>query len=94
MEAVCANHPESEAVAICATCKKSLCASCMIQSAGSIFCSKRCAEVMGKRGEELGKKLAESRRAQGSIVGNILLLAIVAVVIIAILEFFGITSFL
>ena len=41
---VCVNHPDRAATARCGSCHKPICGDCVVHSAGSVFCSQKCAE--------------------------------------------------
>ena len=78
---VCLNHPDTPAVARCATCGKPVCAKCLVSKNGSGYCSKKCAadaETMGGRADSV---LAERKKtnSKGTIRAIIILIILIAV---------------
>lgn len=54
MEAACVNHPDSNAIADCTACRKSVCLMCLVEENEGSFCSLRCVRVLRGEIEEGG----------------------------------------
>lgn len=77
-ETYCLNHPDTPAVARCATCGKHICAQCVVSRNGSQYCSEACAEAAVNSAGRVNTAMeAERRTAAKARVRNIILLIII-----------------
>ncbi len=82
-ESVCLNHPDTPAVARCATCSKPICKRCIVSRNGSNYCSQTCADnaavSVGRVDKVLeNKKKVDSKAGRRTVVVAIILLAAAA----------------
>ena len=79
----CLNHPDTPAVARCATCGKHICAQCIVEKNGVRYCSEACAQAAANSAgrvdsaEQAGRKNASRARIRSFII-LIILIAIAA----------------
>ena len=77
----CLNHPDTPAVARCATCGKHICAQCVVTKNGTNYCSEACAQAAANSAgrvdsaEQAGRRNASRARTR-SIIILIILIAI------------------
>ncbi len=82
-ETYCLNHPDTPAVARCATCGKHICAQCVVTKNGTKYCSEACAQAAANSAgrvdsaEAAGRRNASRARLRG-IITLIILIAIAA----------------
>ena len=80
---VCPNHPDTPAVARCATCGKPVCAKCVVNKNGSQYCSARCASLAESTKDNVdtvltAKKRTDSKGKVRTIITLIILVAAIA----------------
>ena len=93
MDKNCYRHPSAPAVGLCTAsmCQQPICSDCIVQRDGGIFCSDECALKQAALGEQLRNELAH--KTSGGLISSLLKLAVVAAVIIGILELLDFTDF-
>ena len=71
-QSVCLNHPNTPAVARCATCGKPICSQCIVSRNGSSYCSAKCADSAASSDGRVKDVLAEKKRtnAKGTVVST------------------------
>ena len=80
----CLNHPDTPAVARCATCGKHICAKCVVTRNGAKYCSEACADAAANSAGrvdsavEAGRRNASRSRTRGII--TLILIIVIAVV--------------
>ena len=75
----CLNHPDTPAVARCATCGKHVCAQCVVSRNGSSFCSKACADSAANTAGRVNSAVAAERNiAARARIRTIVILIILA----------------
>ena len=57
----CLNHPDTPAVARCATCGKHVCAQCLVSRNGSSYCSEACADSAANTAGRVNTAVAAER---------------------------------
>ena len=62
----CLNHPDTPAVARCATCGKHVCAQCVVSRNGSSYCSKACADSAANTAGRVNTAVADMFSAGGA----------------------------
>jgi len=79
-QSVCLNHPNTPAVARCATCGKPICSQCIVSRNGSSYCSAKCADSAASSDGRVKDVLAEKKRtnAKGTVRALIIFFLIVA----------------
>ena len=75
----CLNHPDTPAVARCATCGKHVCAQCVVARNGSSYCSKACADSAANTAGRVNTAVAAER----NIAARARMRAIVIIIILA-----------
>ena len=61
-QSVCLNHPDTPAVARCATCSKPICEACVVNRNDSLYCSEECAANAAASVDRITRTLDEKRR--------------------------------
>lgn len=75
----CLNHPDTPAVARCATCGKHICQKCVVSRNGANYCSEQCAAAAAQsRGRVDSAVNAERNIAARSRIRTIIILIILA----------------
>ena len=62
---VCLNHPDTNAVAFCAACRKPLCSNCVVEIEAHKFCSVECHQKFSaalKRSNTVLKEMQSTRQ--------------------------------
>ena len=75
----CLNHPDTPAVARCATCGKHVCAQCVVSRNGSSYCSEACADSAANTAGRVNTAVSAERNiAARSRIRTIVILIILA----------------
>ena len=75
----CLNHPDTPAVARCATCGKHVCAQCLVSRNGSSYCSEACADSAANTAGRVNTAVSAERNiAARSRIRTIVILIILA----------------
>ena len=75
----CLNHPDTPAVARCATCGKHVCAQCVVARNGSSYCSKACADSAANTADRVNTAVdAERKIAARARIRTIVIIIILA----------------
>ncbi|MBO4632829.1 MAG: B-box zinc finger protein [Lentisphaeria bacterium] len=78
-ESFCLNHPDTPAVARCATCGKPVCSSCLVSRGGSSYCSKACADSAANSVGRVDSALESKRRTDARSLRRNLIIFIILV---------------
>lgn len=87
----CHKHPTVDAVSRCTHCSTPICQECLYYHDGAVFCGHACASARRKMGSDLHAEL--KRKSGGSFFGSLLRYAIIAAIILGLLEYFHVTNF-
>lgn len=82
-ESVCLNHPDTPAVARCASCNKPICKKCIVSRNGLNYCSEKCADRAAssvKRVDSVleNKKKVDAKSKKRTLIVIVILLAAIA----------------
>ena len=77
----CLNHPDTPAVARCATCGKHICAQCVVTKNGAKYCSEACAQAAANSAGRVDTAVKAGRRnASKALVRRVVTLIVIIVI--------------
>ena len=77
----CLNHPDTPAVARCATCGKHICAQCVVTKNGTNYCSEACAQAAANSAGRVDTAVEAGRRnASKALVRRVVTLIVIIVI--------------
>lgn len=82
-KSVCLNHPDTPAVARCATCSKPICERCIVSRNGSTYCSEACAENAAETIGQINRTLEERRRTGSRTRWRAIIWLVIIIVVVA-----------
>lgn len=85
---VCPNHPDTPAVARCATCGKPVCAKCVVNRNGYQYCSTKCAAMAESTKGNVDTVLTAKKRTDSKSKVRTIIILIVLVAAVAAGYFF------